>query len=65
MAGYGTNFSLMKMKLIGFSSIIIGFLVVASGYRYGSFGFGLAGVILLLIGIVFIIGHVLRRNERQ
>lgn len=32
MAGYGENFNLMKMKLIGFASIIIGFLLAASGY---------------------------------
>ncbi len=64
MAGHG-NFNLMKMKLIGFASIVIGFLVVASGYRYGSFGFGFAGAVLLLIGIAFVIGHVLRRNERR
>lgn len=38
MTGYGENFNLMKMKLIGFGSIIIGFLVAASGYRYGSLG---------------------------
>ncbi|MGF6177424.1 hypothetical protein [Ensifer sp. 4252] len=63
MAEY-RNLNLMKMKLIGLASIIIGFLVVASGYRYGSFGFGLAGAVLLLIGIAFVIGHVLRRNER-
>lgn len=61
MAG---NLNVMRMKLIGFASIIIGFLVVASGYRYGSFWFGFAGVVLLLIGIAFVIGHVLRRNER-
>ncbi|WP_033053630.1 hypothetical protein [Sinorhizobium meliloti] len=65
MTGYGENFNLMKMKLIGFGSIIIGFLVAASGYRYGSLGIGLAGVGLLIIGIAFIVGHVLRRNERR
>ena len=65
MAGYGENFNLMKRKLIGFASIIMGFLLAASGYRYGSFGIGLAGVVLLLIGIASIAGHVLRRNERR
>jgi hypothetical protein len=65
MAGYGEKFNPMKMKLIGFGSIILGFLLAASGYRYGSFGTGLGGVVLLLIGIAFIAGHVHRRNERR
>ena len=45
------NSNFLVSKLSGLILIVVGFLLAASGYRAGSTGYMVAGIILLAIGI--------------
>jgi len=54
--------SLLVSKLSGLILIIVGFLLVASGYRADSTGYAVGGIVLIGIGIAILISKVVRRN---
>ncbi|WEX86559.1 hypothetical protein PZN02_002858 [Sinorhizobium garamanticum] len=52
-------------KVGGLVFVVIGFLLAASGYRYGSAGYMVAGIVFIAIGIMLLTGKVLRRNQHK
>ncbi|HWK63523.1 MAG TPA: hypothetical protein VNS34_01180 [Rhizobiaceae bacterium] len=50
-------------KLIGLAAIVLGFLVTAVGYRYSAPGYYAGGVALILIGLIFLVSKIARRNQ--
>lgn len=58
----GNPISLFK-KLSGLIVIILGFLVAASGYRYGSTQYLTLGIALIAIGLVLLVLMIVRRNQ--
>lgn len=50
-------------KLVGLVAIILGFLVMAVGYRYSAPGYYAGGIALILIGLVFLVLKIMRRNQ--
>lgn len=52
-------------KVGGLILVVIGFLMAASGYRYGAPGYLVAGVAFIAIGIMLLMGKVLRRNQHK
>ncbi len=50
-------------KLIGLAAIILGFLVIAAGYRYTAPGYYAGGIVLLVLGVIFLISKIFRRNQ--
>ncbi|MBN9067956.1 MAG: hypothetical protein ACTHJQ_04500 [Rhizobiaceae bacterium] len=55
--------TLFTGKLIAIGLLIIGFLMFASGYRYGSPSSLVTGVLLFAIGIILLVLKVVRRNK--
>jgi len=51
------------IKLIALAAIVLGFLLLASGYRYGNVGTGVAGGVLLLIGFAVLVKKIAARNS--
>lgn len=49
-------------KLVALVLIILGFLVLASGYRYENQLGTIGGALLLVLGIVLLVLKVVRRN---
>ncbi|MRG57649.1 hypothetical protein SAMN05428967_3850 [Phyllobacterium sp. YR620] len=54
--------SLFK-KLGGLIAIILGFLITASGYRYGSTEFLTIGIAFIALGIILLVLMIVRRNQ--
>ncbi|WP_331371290.1 hypothetical protein [Sinorhizobium chiapasense] len=52
-------------KVGGLIFVVIGFLLAASGYRYGAAGYMIAGIVFIAIGIMLLMGKVLRRNQHK
>jgi len=52
-------------KLVGLAAIILGFLVMAAGYRYGSSGYFIAGIVFIAVGLAALVLKVLRRDPRR
>ncbi|MGS1097119.1 hypothetical protein ACVCNR_21460 (plasmid) [Aquamicrobium terrae] len=52
-------------KVIAIVLVVIGFLILASGYRYGSPSSLVGGCIVLVIGVVLLIATVIRRNRQD
>ena len=63
MATHTAGLPLLLKKLGGLIALILGFLLVASGYRYGSAEFTSVGVALLVLGVVLIAFMIARRNR--
>ncbi len=63
MAVNGNNPISLFKKLGGLIVIILGFLITASGYRYGSTEYLALGIALIVIGIVLLALMVVRRNQ--
>lgn len=59
----GTTNALLANKLIAIGLLVIGFLILASGYRYGSPSSIMVGCLLLAIGIILLIVKIARRNK--
>lgn len=57
--------SLLVNKMTAIVLVVIGFLILASGYRYGSPSSLVGGCILLAIGVILLITTVIRRNRRD
>jgi hypothetical protein len=55
--------SFLMNKIIGIVFIIVGFLLAASGYRYGTTGTMVGGLVLIGIGVVLLILKIIRRNN--
>jgi hypothetical protein len=55
--------SLLVNKLTAVGLLVVGFLILASGYRYGSLWTMLGGCLLLAIGIVLLVLKIARRNQ--
>jgi hypothetical protein len=63
MAVNGDNPISLFKKLSGLIVIILGFLVTASGYRYGSTEYLTLGIALIAIGLVLLVLVIVRRNQ--
>lgn len=50
-------------KLIALAAIILGFLVTAAGYRYSAPGYYAGGIALVLMGLIFLVSKIARRNQ--
>jgi hypothetical protein len=50
-------------KLIGLAAIILGFLVMAAGYRYAAPGYYAGGIALIALGVIFLVAKIFRRNQ--
>ena len=50
-------------KLGALVAIIVGFLLVAEGYRSTSTWLMVAGIALLVVGLVLLVRKIVRRNE--
>ncbi len=57
--------SLLVNKMTAIVLVVIGFLILASGYRYGSPSSLVGGCIVLAIGVILLITTVIRRNRRD
>lgn len=57
--------SLLINKMTAIVLVVIGFLILASGYRYGSPSSLVGGCIVLAIGVILLITTVIRRNRRD
>ncbi len=57
--------SLLVNKMTAIVLVVIGFLILASGYRSGSPSSLVGGCIVLAIGIILLITTVIRRNRRD
>ena len=55
--------SLLVNKLLAIVLIILGFLILASGYRYGSPSSLIGGCLILVIGVILVIVKIARRNR--
>lgn len=55
--------NIMANKLVAIGLMVIGFLVFASGYRYGSSLSVTVGCLLLAIGVILLILKIVRRNK--
>lgn len=55
--------SFLVNKLAAIAFLVVGFLVLASGYRYESLFSMIGGALLLLIGIALLVLKIIRRNE--
>lgn len=50
-------------KLVALTVVILGFLILASGYRYGSFMTVAGGGLLVAIGLAILVVTIARRNR--
>lgn len=55
--------SLLVNKVTAMVFVVIGFLILASGYRYGSPSSLIGGCLVLAIGVVLLVLSVVRRNS--
>lgn len=55
--------NIMANKLVAIGLIVIGFLVFASGYRYGSSSSVTFGCLLFAVGVILLILKIVRRNK--
>jgi uncharacterized membrane protein len=55
--------SLLVNKVTGIVLVVFGFLILASGYRYGSPSSLAGGCLVLAIGVVLLVLSVVRRNS--
>jgi hypothetical protein len=55
--------SFLVNKLTAIALVVIGFLILASGYRYGSPSSLIGGGLVLVIGIVLLVLKIARRNN--
>lgn len=53
----------MLNKIVGLAAIILGFLMMASGYRYGSTGTLVTGLAIVVAGVVLLVLKIARRNQ--
>lgn len=51
------------MKVASLVLIVLGFLMLATGYRYGYTGTAIGGVVLIVIGIVLLAAKIAARNR--
>jgi len=51
------------MKVIALVLIVLGFLLLASGYRYGYVGTLIGGGALVVVGLVLLVGKIAGRNR--
>ncbi|MBZ9655978.1 hypothetical protein [Phyllobacterium lublinensis] len=65
MAVNGNNQVSLFKKLGGLIVIILGFLITASGYRYGSTEYLTLGIALIGIGLVLLVLMIVRRNQNR
>jgi hypothetical protein len=63
MAKNGDNPISLFKKLGGLIAIILGFLLAAAGYRYGSTEYLTMGIALIALGLVLIVLMIVRRNR--
>lgn len=63
MAVQGERLHPMLNKIVGLAAIILGFLMMASGYRYGSTGTLITGIVILIAGLVLLVLKIARRNQ--
>jgi general stress protein CsbA len=63
MAAYGEKPSLLINKFSGLVLIILGFLFTAEGYREGATWLITAGIVFLVVGLVFLVLKIIQRNE--
>jgi hypothetical protein len=61
MASDAPSFLVNKLTAIVF--IVLGFLILASGYRYGSPSSLIGGCVLLVIGVILLCLKIARRNR--
>lgn len=52
-------------KLIGLAAIVLGFLLIAAGYRYSAAGYYAGGIALVLMGLIFLIVKIAGRNQER
>lgn len=55
--------SLLVNKLTAIVLVAIGFLILASGYRYGSPSSLVGGCVVLAIGVILLVLTIIRRNK--
>lgn len=55
--------SLLVNKVTAIVLFVFGFLILASGYRYGSPSSLVGGGIVLAIGVILLVLTILRRNS--
>lgn len=55
--------SLLVNKLTAIVFVVVGFLILASGYRYGSPSTLVGGCLILAIGVILLILKIARRNN--
>jgi uncharacterized membrane protein len=55
--------SLLVNKVTGIVLVVFGFLILSSGYRYGSPSSLAGGCLVLAIGVVLLVLSVVRRNS--
>lgn len=53
---------LLVNKLVAIALVVVGFLALASSYRYESLPGMLGGALLLAVGIVLLVLKIIRRN---
>jgi hypothetical protein len=63
MAVHTEQFHPLINKLAGLVAIIVGFLILASGYRYGSAGTIIIGTAIIIAGLAFLVLKIVRRNQ--
>ncbi len=57
--------SLLVNKLTTIVFVVMGFLILASGYRYGSPSTLVGGCLILAIGVILLILKIARRNSEM
>ncbi|MET2829828.1 hypothetical protein [Mesorhizobium shangrilense] len=57
--------SLLVNKLTAIVFVVVGFLILASGYRYGSPSTLVGGCLILAIGVILLILKIARRNSEM
>ncbi|MBB2972740.1 hypothetical protein [Mesorhizobium sp. RMAD-H1] len=50
-------------KLVGLALVILGFLLVAAGYRSGQAWYIGGGIISLILGLFLLVTKIIRRNQ--
>ncbi len=63
MAEYDDKPQLLIKKLGGLVALILGFLIAASGYRYGYPGLVAVGIAFVVVGLVLLVLKIVRRNQ--
>ena len=62
-AGMGDGHVLLAKKLGGLILIILGCVLAAGGFEFGSAGTIVFGVLLLALGVVLLVLKIVRRNQ--